>query len=403
MFNKPGTGKEDNVDAMAIDEKRPIKGNRKTAAASAKVDTTTAIGGGAVAGSSKAVFGFGASKLATSGSTATNATRKGLAVKKGANNGSTATAIPRPTTTTAGTKPTGAKAGAKRGPAAAAKKHQLAVKADPDDEEEDEPANQERDAKRLRTSEPDHAAADVFDDDAVPVDEETAYEEAVRKAQATYEPKGKGLKEGEEGWEDLDAGDEDDPLMVTEYVTEVYDYMRQLEVRWPLCDRFSTSELTMGPQMTTLPDGDYMARQTELTWKMRGILVDWLVEVHVKFRMLPETIFLASNLVDRFLSTRAVSLLKLQLVGVASLFVAAKYEEVVCPSIVNFAKMTAGACDVEGLLKAERYLLKMLEFNLSYPNPLNFLRRISKADGYDIQSRTFAKVRTRLFLSFGQY
>ena len=45
-------------------------------------------------------------------------------------------------------------------------------------------------------------------------------------------------------------------------------------------------------QLETLPDPNYMERQDELTWRMRGILVDWLVEVHTKFRLLPETIFL---------------------------------------------------------------------------------------------------------------
>lgn len=218
VFTKPGTGKEDNVDAMAIDDKRPIKGNRKLAAAGSKAEATTSLGGLGVAGSSKAVFNVGGSKMTTSGSTTTNASRKGLAVKKGGNNGASTTAIPRPAATKAAGKP-----GVKR----PATKKQLAVKADePEDEEDEAPAG--RDAKRLRTSEPDPPAGDVFD---VGVDEEVAYEEAVKKARLAFETKPKTLKEGEEGWEDLDAGDEDDPLMVTEYVGEVYDYMLKLEVR----------------------------------------------------------------------------------------------------------------------------------------------------------------------------
>lgn len=140
-----------------------------------------------------------------------------------------------------------------------------------------------------------------------------------------------------------------------------------------------------------MPEPDYMSNQNEVTWKMRGILVDWLVEIHTKFRLLPETIFLAVNIIDRFLSTRVVSLVKFQLVGVTALFIAAKYEEVVCPSVSNFLYMTDGGYSDEEILKAERYVLGIIGFNLSYPNPINFLRRISKADGYDIQSRTWAK------------
>jgi hypothetical protein len=140
-----------------------------------------------------------------------------------------------------------------------------------------------------------------------------------------------------------------------------------------------------------MPEPDYMSNQNEVTWKMRGILVDWLVEIHTKFRLLPETIFLAVNIIDRFLSVRVVSLVKFQLVGVTALFIAAKYEEVCCPSVQNFLYMTDGGYTDEEILKAERYILGIIGFNLSYPNPINFLRRISKADGYDMQSRTVAK------------
>ncbi len=140
-----------------------------------------------------------------------------------------------------------------------------------------------------------------------------------------------------------------------------------------------------------MPNPEYMNKQAELQWKMRGILMDWLIEVHSKFRLLPETLFIATNLIDRFLSARVISLVKFQLVGLTALFIAAKYEEVICPSISHFLHMTDGGYGVEEVLKAERYLLSTLQFDLSYPNPLHFLRRISKADGYDIQSRTVAK------------
>lgn len=143
--------------------------------------------------------------------------------------------------------------------------------------------------------------------------------------------------------------------------------------------------------MTTMPNGSYMDTQGEIDWGMRGVLVDWLIDTHSKFRMLPETLFLALNIVDRFLTTRAISLNKLQLVGLTAMFIAAKYEEVLCPSVSNFLYLADGGYDTEEILKAERYMLKVLGFNLSYANPMNFLRRISKADNYDIQTRTVAK------------
>lgn len=176
----------------------------------------------------------------------------------------------------------------------------------------------------------------------------------------------------DEGWEDLDKDDIDDPLMVAEYVEEIFAYMRQIELQ-------------------CMPNGNYMSMQRDLNWHLRGVLADWLIETHSKFRLLPETLFLALNVVDRFLSLRTISLSKLQLVGVTALFIAAKYEEVLCPSIQNFLYLADGGYTDEEILRAERYMLKVLNFDLSYASPMNFLRRISKADNYDIQTRTVAK------------
>ncbi|EST07992.1 Cyclin, N-terminal [Kalmanozyma brasiliensis GHG001] len=176
----------------------------------------------------------------------------------------------------------------------------------------------------------------------------------------------------DEGWEDLDAEDAEDPLMVAEYVNDIFEYMKELEI-------------------INMPTGDYMSQQNEINWDVRAILVDWLVDIHAKFRLLPETLYLAVNIIDRFLSRRTISLSKLQLVGVTAMFIASKYEEVMCPSIQNFYYLADGGyTDVE-ILRAERYVLKVLDFSMSYANPMNFLRRISKADNYDIQTRTVAK------------
>ena len=171
---------------------------------------------------------------------------------------------------------------------------------------------------------------------------------------------------------DLDSEDMDDPLMVAEYVHEIFEYMKQLEI-------------------TTMPNPQYMDNQGELEWKMRGILVDWLLEVHTRFRLLPETLFLAVNIIDRFLSSKVVQLDRLQLVGVTAMFIASKYEEVLSPHVQNFVHVADDGFDEGEILSAERFVLAALDYDLSYPNPMNFLRRISKADNYDIQTRTLGK------------
>lgn len=124
---------------------------------------------------------------------------------------------------------------------------------------------------------------------------------------------------------------------------------------------------------------------------MRAVLMDWIVQVHHRFNLLPETLYLCVNYIDRFLSCKVVSLGKLQLVGATAIFIAAKYEEIDCPSVQEIVYMVDGGYTSDEILKAERFMLSMLQFELGWPGPMSFLRRISKADDYDLETRTLAK------------
>lgn len=148
-----------------------------------------------------------------------------------------------------------------------------------------------------------------------------------------------------------------------------------------------------------LPDANYMSKQTEISWSMRQTLVDWLLQVHIRYHMLPETLWIAINLVDRFLSKRVVSLGKLQLVGVTSMFIAAKYEEILAPSIDEFVFMTDNGYSKAEILKGERIVLATLDFKIStYCSPYSWMRKISKADDYDLQTRTLGKFLSEVML-----
>jgi len=142
-----------------------------------------------------------------------------------------------------------------------------------------------------------------------------------------------------------------------------------------------------------------MDGQKEISWGMRQTLVDWLLQVHLRYHMLPETLWIAVNIVDRFLTKRVVSLLKLQLVGVTAMFIAAKYEEILAPSVDEFVFMTENGYSKEEILKGERIMLQTLEFHIShYCSPYSWMRKISKADDYDIQTRTLSKFLTEVTL-----
>ncbi|CAI7643834.1 unnamed protein product [Penicillium viridicatum] len=181
----------------------------------------------------------------------------------------------------------------------------------------------------------------------------------------------KDIVEREQTQEDIDE-ELLDTTMVAEYGDEIFLHLRKKEIEM-------------------LPVPDYMARQSELQWSMRSVLMDWLVQVHQRFNLLPETLFLTVNYIDRFLSYKVVSMGKLQLVGATAIFIAAKFEEITAPSVQEIVYMVDGGYSVDEILKAERFMLTILDFDLGWPGPMSFLRRTSKADEYDLETRTVAK------------
>ncbi|KAI4525481.1 A/B/D/E cyclin [Schizophyllum commune Loenen D] len=167
--------------------------------------------------------------------------------------------------------------------------------------------------------------------------------------------------------------DPEDDNMVSEYANEIFEYMSELE-----------EEL--------MPVADYIDGQNEITWAMRQTLIDWLLQVHLRYHLMPETLWIATNIIDRFLSKRVVSMVKLQLVGITAMFIAAKYEEILAPSVDEFVFMTEKGYKKEEILKGERIVLQTLDFKIShYCSPYSWMRRISRADDYDIQTRTLSK------------
>ncbi len=114
--------------------------------------------------------------------------------------------------------------------------------------------------------------------------------------------------------DDIDERDSDDPLCATSYVQDMYEHFRSKEV--------STSVRPV-----------YMEEQQYINERMRSILVDWLVEVHLKFKLVPETLYLTVNIIDRYLAKTEVTRPKLQLVGVTALLIASKYEEIYPPEL----------------------------------------------------------------------
>ncbi|XP_050887219.1 G2/mitotic-specific cyclin S13-6 [Lathyrus oleraceus] len=114
----------------------------------------------------------------------------------------------------------------------------------------------------------------------------------------------------------IDATDKDNELAATEYIDDIYKFYKLSEDDCPV--------------------HDYMVSQSDINAKMRAILIDWLIEVHRKFELMLETFYLTLNIVDRFLSMKAVPRKEFQLVGISSMLIASKYEEIWAPEVTDF-------------------------------------------------------------------
>lgn len=134
-----------------------------------------------------------------------------------------------------------------------------------------------------------------------------------------------------------------------------------------------------------------MKIQNDITWEHRGILVDWIIQVHARYGLQAESLFLTINILDRFLSLRPITVHKLQLVGLTCFFIAAKYEETYAPSVKEIVPLAENQYTVEEILSAERHVLKALDWDLRSPGPMGWLRRASKADDCELRARTVAK------------
>jgi hypothetical protein len=119
---------------------------------------------------------------------------------------------------------------------------------------------------------------------------------------------------------------------------------------------------------------DYLATQPEITAKMRAILIDWLVDVSLKFKLLPQCLFMTVNLLDRFLSRTELPRQKLQLAGITSLMIVSKFEEIFPPMLKDYVCVCDNAYTKTELLEMEGRILGVLNFNVAQTSSFGFLK-----------------------------
>nr|XP_016457127.1 PREDICTED: G2/mitotic-specific cyclin-2-like [Nicotiana tabacum] len=159
---------------------------------------------------------------------------------------------------------------------------------------------------------------------------------------------------------DIDSADKKNTLAVVEYIDDIYAYYKKTEV------------------LSCVPP-NYMEQQIDVNERMRAILIDWLIEVHYKFELMEETLYLTVNLIDRFLAVQSVIRKKLQLVGITAMLLACKYEEVSVPVVEDLILISDKAYTRKEVLDMEKLMVNTLQFNVTVPTAYVFIRRFLKA------------------------
>ncbi|KAL0856264.1 hypothetical protein Bca101_061417 [Brassica carinata] len=159
---------------------------------------------------------------------------------------------------------------------------------------------------------------------------------------------------------DIDSSAQD-PRFCSLYAADMY-------------DSFHVAELDQRPSTS------YMVQvQRDIGPSMRGILIDWLVEVSEEYKLASDTLYLAVNIIDRFLTSNYIEKRRLQLLGVTCMLIASKYEEICAPKLEEFCFITDNTYTSLEVVAMETQVLNFLHFRLSVPTTKTFLRRFIQA------------------------
>uniref|UniRef100_A0A3P8QLR6 G2/mitotic-specific cyclin-B2 n=1 Tax=Astatotilapia calliptera TaxID=8154 RepID=A0A3P8QLR6_ASTCA len=170
---------------------------------------------------------------------------------------------------------------------------------------------------------------------------------------------------------DIDSENSEDCYMCPEYAKDIFDYLKNREEKFVLCN--------------------YMPTQPSLNSEMRAILIDWLVEVQENFELYHETLYLAVKMTDHYLAKTPVHREMLQLVGSTAMLVASKFEEHSPPCVDDFLYICDDAYKREELISMEESILQTLSFDINIPIPYRFLRRYAKCVSASMDTLTLAR------------
>ena len=162
------------------------------------------------------------------------------------------------------------------------------------------------------------------------------------------------------------------------FIFETFDKHMEYEYLPEIYELYKSSEFNF------MVNPNYMSIiQTNINEKMRAILIDWLIDVHLKFNLLSETLFLTINIIDRYLEKKTINRNYLQLVGVTSLLIACKYEEIYPPETKALVYITDNAYEQKELIDMEVDILKTLNFDVTIVSIVKYIEYIKIKMNYN--------------------
>ncbi|KAL6572460.1 Cyclin [Orobanche minor] len=181
----------------------------------------------------------------------------------------------------------------------------------------------------------------------------------------------KSEKEGNGSVINGDVKNYGDPQMCEAYVSDIYEYLHNMEM-----------EVKIRP----LPD--YLEKiQKDVSINMRGILIDWLVEVADEYKLQSDTLYLTISYIDRFLSVSAINRRRLSASWCFFNANCFNYEEISPPHVEDFCYITDNTYNKAEIVKMEEDVLKALRFEMGSPTVMTFLRRFTRIaqEDYEFQ------------------
>ena len=159
-----------------------------------------------------------------------------------------------------------------------------------------------------------------------------------------------------------DSNDSKDTLNVLNNYSSKNEYLDEIYINLLLDEKKFKNKI----------NPEYFSFQKSINYKMRSILIDWIIEIHFYFKFLKKTLFQTVYIIDAYLSKKNIDKKFLQLLGVASLLISCKENEIIYPSLKKLIQLTDNAFSISELKNMEIKIMKTLNFDILSPTAEEF-------------------------------